>query len=543
MRCKQLIGLLVVLVGLGTGSSWVMRYNGPANDEDRAAAIAANDASGVYVTGTSWGGSSFDVLTIKYSLAGESLWAMRYDGTQQGADEGRAIAVARGRVAVAGSVTASNFMTDALLLVHDATNGTPIWSACYDGPAAGNEDGLAIAFDSSGAVIAAGYQSGAGTEWDWCVLKYGSDGVRRWVSSYVTPEFDYVVAVAVDANGDVYAAGNSGSPYTLRWDMVTAKFDGRTGETLWVRRLNGQADDDDEVKAMVLDRFGNVYVAGGTTGLTSSVDLTVIKYGPTGESLWAVTYNGPANGVDWANAIAVDYWGNVYVAGYSQDTQNDFDFVTLKFNTGGGQEWIARYDGPGHGFDEARAITVDNYGRWVAVVGTSTGDGTRNDYATVVYDSLGNQCWVYRYDGPASRIDEPVAMVADADHGICVTGTSDGGGTGSDYATARYPALGISERDTGRRARAAVLTVTPNPCREQAELRLELSAPTCIQPVIWDGLGRVRARLQPVTAAAGCQRIELRPAQLGLEPGVYFAGARLGADEQRVRFVVARAGE
>ena len=46
---------------------WVTRYDGPANGEDKACAVAVDSLGNLYVTGRSSGNSTFyDYTTVKY---------------------------------------------------------------------------------------------------------------------------------------------------------------------------------------------------------------------------------------------------------------------------------------------------------------------------------------------------------------------------------------------------------------------------------------------------------------------------------------------
>src|SRR4030042_245119 len=63
------------------------------------------------------------------------------------------------------------------------------------------------------------------------------------------------------------------------------------------------------------------------------------------------------------------------------------------------EEWVRRYDGPGNDSDWATAIALDGSGN-IYVTGESKGSGTDQDYATIKYDSDGNEIWVSRYNGP-----------------------------------------------------------------------------------------------------------------------------------------------
>ena len=108
------------------------------------------------------------------------------------------------------------------------------------------------------------------------------------------------------------------------------------------------------------------------------------------------------------------------------------------------QEWVARYNGSGNGADVATAIAVDNGGN-IYVTGHSDTSGSGADYATVKYDALGVEQWVAQYDGPDFGWDRAYAIALDAAGNIYVTGYSDGSGPEIDYATVKYDALGVEQ--------------------------------------------------------------------------------------------------
>ncbi len=74
--------------------AWVRRYNGPANDQDKAYAIAVDSSGNAYVTGYSVGfGSDYDYVTIGYKPDGGTLWVDRYNGQGNGSDWANSILV------------------------------------------------------------------------------------------------------------------------------------------------------------------------------------------------------------------------------------------------------------------------------------------------------------------------------------------------------------------------------------------------------------------------------------------------------------------
>ena len=179
---------------------------------------------------------------------------------------------------------------------------------------------------------------------------------------------------------------------------------------------------DAQLDAMTIDKSGNVYVTGWSGILYGYHDCTTIKYNSAGQQQWVARYNGPASSDDYATAIAIDGSGNVYVTGTSSiDAGSNYDYLTVKYNSGGQEQWVAGYDGPGNALDFAFAIAVDSSGN-VYVTGESYGLDSAYDYATIKYNSTGHEQWVARYNGPANYDDVAEAIALDDSANVYVTG-------------------------------------------------------------------------------------------------------------------------
>lgn len=63
--------------------------------------------------------------------------------------------------------------------------------------------------------------------------------------------------------------------------------------------------------------------------------MLATKYNSSGNHQWSYIYNGPGNGDDKANDIAISSSGNVYIAGESVGAGTNKDFITIKLNSAG----------------------------------------------------------------------------------------------------------------------------------------------------------------------------------------------------------------
>ena len=215
----------------------------------------------------------------------------------------------------------------------------------------------------------------------------------------------------------------------------------------WVARFDGPGSGYDESRTVALDRDGNIYVTG-KTWRGSHYDFLTIKYDSLGTELWVAFYDGPGHGYDAAMHLAVDDLGNVYVTGKSYGIAGSHpeDYATIKYDSQGTELWVARYDGTGSRYDHPYFVAVDATGN-VYVTGESEGGGyASGDYATIKYDSLGNEIWVARYDGPANQWDIAAYLAVDDDGNVYVTGSSAVGGSHPnyihDYITIKYDSNG-----------------------------------------------------------------------------------------------------
>ncbi|MFQ5335076.1 MAG: SBBP repeat-containing protein, partial [Flavobacteriales bacterium] len=244
---------------------------------------------------------------------------------------------------------------------------------------------------------------------------------EQWASRYTGNgnNIDAAADIAVDGSGNIYVTGTSWST-NGNFDILTVKYDDQ-GNQSWIASYNGNGNAYDEGRAVAFDPSGNVYVAGYADMGSANYDYVLIKYNSSGLQQWVVTYNGTGNGFDEVYDLAVDVAGNAFITGGSDAGGASSNYVTIMYNTAGVQQWVASYNGPGNDIDAAFAMILDGLGS-VYVTGHSMGSGSDFDYATVKYNPSGIEQWVARYNGTGNLFDAASAITMDNSGNVIVTG-------------------------------------------------------------------------------------------------------------------------
>jgi hypothetical protein len=264
--------------------------------------------------------------------------------------------------------------------------------------AGGNDTdfGYDIAVDASGNVYVTGLfwytasfgsfsktSSGLG---DAFVVKYNSSGVVQWVQAAGGTAGDVSNSIAVDASGGVYITGTYGGTASFNgqsitstgtYDVFIAKYNS-SGVIEWVQSAGGTLDD--YANGIAVDASGKVYITGGFSGTAyfgsnaetsyGNTDIFVAKFDPSNMN-WPWSEKAGSTTGDYSNDIAVDVSGNVYITGEIS-----------------GFSYFGPFTKAIVGYSDAFVAKLDNYGaiQWVQTAG-----GTLSDSGTsIALDAAAN---------------------------------------------------------------------------------------------------------------------------------------------------------
>jgi beta-propeller repeat-containing protein/type IX secretion system substrate protein len=165
----------------------------------------------------------------------------------------------------------------------------------------------------------------------------------------------------------------------------------------WVARYNSQYNMDDYPYRMTIDRFSNSYITGTIGTPAQGNDIATVKYNSGGVQQWAVTFNQVSNTNEQAKGVSVDSTGNIYITGTTGYNLGPFDIVTVKYNSSGVQQWSKLYQGTAGNTDDSPGdIGADRSGNIYVCGGTGLLYNPGNALV-IKYNTNGDSIWVRRY--------------------------------------------------------------------------------------------------------------------------------------------------
>jgi len=210
----------------------------------------------------------------------------------------------------------------------DLINGTATWGVKIAG-APNEKVALSSAVTAPAVYVAGSASKSADQEGKLVKLTSLSSAPVSGFSASIDPENGAaaVKATVVDADGNVYVAGNSTGSFGSEFnqgsqDVFLSKYDS-AGNRQWTKLL-GSAGDAGAYGLAVDPSSGGVVVAGSVTGdlspgaIGGGSDSFVAKYDSEGNQTWLRQIAPVSN--DRANSVSVDADGNIFVGGQTDNT-------------------------------------------------------------------------------------------------------------------------------------------------------------------------------------------------------------------------------
>lgn len=350
---------------------WAHEYTSrPANDGDSVKGLAIDEKGSLALAGSVTGkDGSHGYLTIKYGPYGTLEWAREFNPSWYNVVQAVTFDNA-GNIYVAGTSYnldnprdsySRSYYTD-YHIVKYRPSGEPIMEAVASGFKKNNEPAGIVADGSGNFYVTGTAKTAADTFPIFYTVKFDPAGSIQWEKSDDWGAESFATGIKIAPDGNIVVAGWFKDPSYDNLSIRMLRYDASSGKTLTDAAYNNEFDDE-KAWGVAVDTEGDIIVAGETSA-NDGVTLT-LKFAPDGHLLWANRYRG-SEYKNRGNAVAVDRYGNAYVAGKVIKDEQSGDWMLLVYDRDGKLVFDKTY--PLGGDAEAEGIAVDIYGN-IAVTG------------------------------------------------------------------------------------------------------------------------------------------------------------------------------
>ncbi len=265
-------------------------------------------------------------------------------------------------------------------------------------------------------------------------------------SSYSQLPDSYPFKTFLGDDGYLYVTGNTFNTSSNKYDLLFEKYFDTV--RVWQRKYINPLGNDKGMD-IVLDNnefSRGVYVVGYLGNQTTNQnDIIILKYNTNGVIQDTILYQTIRD--EKGLGIAVDNAENIYISGYTTNSNYNKDFITLKYSSFGNLVWSHQYDNPRYSSDDVSTdILTDN--SYVYAVGYTSGGVNFKDVMMLTFSQDdSNPTDILIYQKPLTN-EIPTGFVLSyvSDNAIaksrasitCITDVAFGTITGSDYLTLNF---------------------------------------------------------------------------------------------------------
>ncbi|MFX1298043.1 MAG: SBBP repeat-containing protein, partial [Promethearchaeota archaeon] len=192
---------------------WYAIWGGASYDSGKG--VAADTSGNIYCTGAtySYGAGDYDFTLVKYYSNGTKAWNTTWGGSSWEFGSGVAVDTSENIYCSGDTATFGGGMIPNFALVKFYPNGTKAWNTTWGWGGDSSDYCYGVAADTSGNVYCIGetYTSSMGRSYDLALVKFYSNGIKAWNTTWGGTDYDSGRAVAVDTSGNIYCTGETWS--------------------------------------------------------------------------------------------------------------------------------------------------------------------------------------------------------------------------------------------------------------------------------------------------------------------------------------------
>jgi len=354
----------------------------------------------------------------------------------------------------------SNAQSGSLDLTFD-TDGIVTTSISFNSP--NTDQANAIAIQSDGKILVAGYSFFSANNNDFSVVRYNADGSLdntfdsdgKVTTTFGVGTNDQATAIAIQSDGKILVAGYSNQGGNFDFAVVRYNANGSLDNTFdtdgKVTTVIGA--DHDYVRGIAIQSDGKIVVVGDYYVGINNDDIALVRYNANGSLDNTFDSDGKVTTImgsdlDGAKSIELQSDGKIVVGGFSVVGGNQ-DFAVLRFNANGSLDLTFDTDGMaitpiGTGDDSGNSIAIQSDGK-ILLVGESA-VGSNENFGAIRYNTNGSLDLTFDTDGKVttafgSANDKANSVALLSDGKIVMVGNSNNG-SNNDFAVARYNSNG-----------------------------------------------------------------------------------------------------